>query len=254
MSDHPADLFSVKGKVACVTGASSGLGRRSAQILANAGAQVVGVARRADLLEEWQSDTRGETASIAFDLSDRDRLGDLAAAIAAKFGAPDILVHAAGLNARQDADDVTPEAWDRTLDLNLTTPFFLSQALVPAMKRKNWGRIVNFASLQTTRAFPGGLSYGTSKGGIAQLTRAMAQSWSPFGINVNAIGPGFFKTELTAAVFDDAERAERNAAQTCIGRNGELQDLDGPMLFLCSDASVYVTGQVLMVDGGFTAK
>ena len=254
MSDHLADLFSVAGKIACVTGASSGLGRRTARVLADAGARVVGVARRGDLLEEWQSETGGETAGIAFDLTDRNRLGELAQSIAAKFGAPDIVVHAAGLNARQEADDVTPEAWQRTLDLNLSMPFFLSQALVPAMKKKKWGRIVNFASLQTTRAFPGGLAYGTSKGGIAQLTRAMAQSWSPFGINVNAIGPGFFKTELTAAVFDDAERAARNAAQTCIGRNGELQDLDGPMLFLCSEASVYVTGQVLMVDGGFTAK
>jgi NAD(P)-dependent dehydrogenase (short-subunit alcohol dehydrogenase family) len=126
--------------------------------------------------------------------------------------------------------------------------------MVPAMKEKGWGRIVNFASLQTHRAFPGGLAYGASKGGMAQLTRAMAEAWSRDGINVNAIGPGFFPTELTAAVFADPERAARNAAQTCIGRNGSAEDIDGPLLFLCSDASGYVTGQVLMVDGGFTAK
>jgi gluconate 5-dehydrogenase len=113
---------------------------------------------------------------------------------------------------------------------------------------------VNFASLQSYRAFPAGLSYGASKGGIAQMTRAMAQAWSQYGITANAIGPGFFRTELTAAVFADPERAARNAAQTCIGRNGEVSDMDGPMLFLCSDASAYVTGQILMVDGGFTAK
>jgi gluconate 5-dehydrogenase len=175
-------------------------------------------------------------------------------AISAPFGAPDILVHAAGLNTRQAADDVTPEGWDATLAVNLSAPFFLSQALVPSMRAKGWGRIVNFASLQSFRAFPGGIAYGATKGGVAQLTRAMAEAWSREGIMVNAIGPGFFPTELTAAVFGDADRAARNAAQTCVGRNGEMADMDGPLLFLCSEASRYVTGQVLMVDGGFTAK
>jgi gluconate 5-dehydrogenase len=122
------------------------------------------------------------------------------------------------------------------------------------MKAKGWGRIVNFASLQTTRAFPGGIAYGATKAGVGQLTRAMAEAWSPHGITANAIGPGFFPTELTQAVFSDPERARRNAAQTCLGRNGLMEDLDGPLLFLCSQASAYVTGQVLMVDGGFTAK
>ena len=155
---------------------------------------------------------------------------------------------------RGPADEVTYEGWDQTLALNLSAPFFLSQAFVPAMKAKGWGRIVNFASLQTTRAFPGGIAYGTSKAGISQLTRAMAEAWSSYGITANAIGPGFFPTELTQAVFSDDARACRNAAQTCIGRNGRLEDMDGPLLFLCSDASSYVTGQILMVDGGFTAK
>ncbi|MEL6437354.1 MAG: SDR family oxidoreductase, partial [Pseudomonadota bacterium] len=148
----------------------------------------------------------------------------------------------------------TDDGWDDTLALNLSAPFFLSKAIVPAMKFKKWGRIVNFASLQTTRAFPSGIAYGASKAGVGQLTRAMAEAWSRFGITANAIGPGFFPTELTQAVFDDPDRAARNAAATCIGRNGTLADIDGPMLFLCSDASSYVTGQVLMVDGGFTAK
>ena len=249
-----AGIFGVSGRVACVTGASSGLGRRAATVLARAGASVVGVARRADELEVWRDEAGGETAALSTDLSDRDALGSLAERIAAPFGAPQILVHAAGINTREAAGDVTPEGWDITLTLNLTIPFFLSQALVPAMVREKWGRIVNFASLQTTRAFPGGLAYGTSKGGVAQMTRAMAEAWSKDGINANAIGPGFFPTELTAAVFGDADRAARNAAQTCVGRNGRLEDMDGPLLFLCSPASDFVTGQVLMVDGGFTAK
>jgi NAD(P)-dependent dehydrogenase (short-subunit alcohol dehydrogenase family) len=253
MTDLSA-LFDVKDRVACVTGASAGLGRRAALVLARAGAQVVGVARRRSALDELQAEGGSNVRGVEADLADRSALKDVARQVAEPFGAPTIIVHAAGINNREPADEVTPEGWDVTMDLNLAAPFFLSQALVPAMRAAGWGRIVNFASLQTTRAFPGGLSYGASKGGIGQLTRAMAQAWSSDGITTNAIGPGFFRTELTAAVFNDPERAARNAAQTCIGRNGELEDLDGPLLFLCSQASAYVTGQVLMLDGGFTAK
>ncbi len=246
-------LFDVSDRVACVTGASSGLGRRAALALARAGARVVGVARRGGALEEWREEAGGETAAVVHDMGDRDGLAALAEKVSGPFGAPEIVVHAAGVNTREVADGVTAEGWDRTLDLNLRAPFFLSRALVPGMRRKGRGRIVAFASLQSFRAFPGGLAYGASKGGVAQLTRAMAQAWSADGITANALGPGFFPTELTAAVFGDEDLAARNAAATCIGRNGAPEDLDGPLLFLCSDASAYVTGQVLMVDGGFTA-
>ncbi len=251
MAPATSDL---SGHVACVTGASSGLGRRAALVLAQAGAKVVAVARRADALADLQAEAAGDIAALPFDLANRDGLADLARRAAEPFGPPDILVHAAGINTREAADEVTPAGWDATLNLNLAVPFFLSQLMVPAMRAKGWGRIVNFASLQSSRAFPGGLSYGASKGGIAQLTRAMAEAWSADGICVNAIGPGFFRTELTAAVFNDPDRAARNAEQTCIGRNGEPSDIDGPLMFFASDACGYVTGQVLMVDGGFTAK
>ena len=254
MPDDAANMLDLHGRIACVTGASSGLGQYAATVLAGAGAKVVGVARRKDALQSWQSSLGDQAGFVAHDLMDRDGLDDLATKTAAIFGAPDIVIHAAGLNNRQAADDVTEEGWQDTLWLNLSVPFFLSQKFVPAMKAKGWGRIVNFASLQTTRAFPGGIAYGASKGGIGQLTRAMAEAWSKDGINANAIGPGFFPTELTAPVFSDPERSARNAAQTCIGRNGTLEDMKGPILFLSSDASSYVTGQVLMVDGGFTAK
>ncbi|WP_162652017.1 SDR family oxidoreductase [Lentilitoribacter sp. Alg239-R112] len=247
-------LFDVSGKVVCVTGASSGICRHTATMLANRGAKVVGVARRADQLEAWENETDGQTASLAFDLSDKCRMGELAQLVSKPFGAPDILINGAGINTRTSADEVTEEIWDLTQSVNLAAPFFLSQKLVPAMKAKGWGRIINFASLQSFRAFPNGISYGSAKGAVAQMTRAMSEAWSKDGINTNAIGPGFFKTELTAKVFDDPERANRNAEQTCIGRNGEMADLDGPVLFLSSDASAYITGQILMVDGGFTAK
>ena len=248
------NLFNVGGRVACVTGASSGLGRHAATVLARAGASVIGVARRAASLEDWCSETEGRCTAVVGDVAERSSLAALIEHITEPFGPPDILVHAAGLNTREPADDVTDAGWDATLAVNLSAPFFLSQQLVPAMRDKGWGRIVYFASLQSFRAFPGGIAYGATKGTITQLTRAMAEAWSAGGINANAIAPGFFKTELTAAVFDDAGRAARNAEQTCIGRNGELEDLDGPLLFLCSDASRYVTGHVLMLDGGFTAK
>ncbi|MEM6974525.1 MAG: SDR family oxidoreductase [Pseudomonadota bacterium] len=250
----PRRLFDLSGRVACITGASSGLGRHAADVFLAAGASVVGVARRGALLADWREGAGERAAVVAADITDRGSLDDTVGAINAPFGPPDILVHAAGLNTREDADHVTPEAWDKTIAVNLSAPFFLSQALVPAMQARAWGRIITFASLQTTRAFPGGIAYGATKGGIAQLTRAMAEAWSRHGIMANAIGPGFFPTELTAPVFNDPERAARNAAQTCIARNGRLQDMDGPLLFLASEASSYVTGQVLMVDGGFTAK
>lgn len=241
--------LSVEGRVACVTGASSGLGRTIAEALVAGGARVISVARRR---ADWCDGERA--VAISADLSDLAGMASIAAEIAEIFGPPDILVNAAGINTRQPADEVTLGGWATTLDLNLSAPFFLAQALVPGMREKRWGRILNFASLQSQRAFQGGIAYGASKGGIVQLTRAMAEAWSRDGIMVNALAPGFFPTELTGPVFDDPQLAERHAAQTCVGRNGRLQDIVGPALFLCSGASDYVTGQTLYVDGGFTAK
>lgn len=236
--------FSVAGRVACVTGASSGLGRAIAQALLDGGAQVVGVARRAE----------GAGTMVQGDLSDPAAVPDIAARVSAVFGPPQILVNAAGVNLRQHADAVTPEGWRRTLDLNLTVPFFMAQAFAPGMKAAGWGRVINIASLQTERAFANGVAYGASKGGVGQLTRALAEAWGRDGITANALAPGFFPTELTGPVFADAALADRNAAQTCLGRNGRLADIVGPALFLMAPASDYVTGQVLFVDGGYTAK
>lgn len=249
--------FDLSGGITLVTGGGSGIGQRIAIALAGAGASVVLAARRMEKLEETRAAIEadgGKATCLQADLEDIDGLDDVAAKAARPFGAPDILVNAAGVNFREVAADVTPESWNRTLAINLTTPFFLSRALVPAMKEKGRGRIVNIASLQTVRAMPNGIAYGTSKGGVGQLTRAMAEEWSRFGITCNAIAPGFFPTELTAPVYEDQGRLDALAAQTAMGRNGELNDLDGVAIFLSAPASDYITGQIIFIDGGFTAK
>jgi len=252
-----AHLFDLRGRRALVTGGSSGIGEAMARALGLAGAQVLLVARReAELAAAAQrlGADAIEAQWLAADLTDVGALRALAGEAEQRLGGVDILVNAAGINLRQPFGDVTPEAWQAQIALHLTAPFFLTQALAPGMKARGHGRILNIASLQSQRAFTDGAPYGAGKGGIVQLTRAIAQAWSPHGITCNAIGPGFFPTALTAAVFANTELAERHAAQTCIGRNGRLDDLHGATVFLASDASAYVTGQTLMVDGGYTAK
>ena len=250
-------MFDLYGKIALVTGATSGIGRQQALALSKAGARVVVLGRRAEQLDETMASIResgGEVSALQSALVLDDSLTDIARKAAQFYGDIDILFNTAGVNLRQHADDVTMESWQTTLDLNLAVPFFLAQKLVPGMRRKGWGRIVNIASLQSTRAFANGIAYGASKGGISQLTRAMAEAWSADGINCNAIAPGFFPTELTASLFEDDSTTQRLAASTAIGRNGKLEDLDGVTVFLASSASDYITGQTISVDGGFTAK
>ena len=250
-------LFSLEGRIAVVTGASSGLGRAIAGYLAEAGADLVLVARRdAELAAAVaEIEARGHSAfAVPADLSNLDEMDAIAERLAMPFGAPVVLVNAAGVNLREPPEAITRESWNRTLDLNLAAPFFLARALVPGMRTAGYGRIVNVASLQSSRAFPNGLAYGASKGGIVQLTRAMAEAWSRDGITANAIAPGFFPTALTEPVFSDPERAAWAARSTAVGRNGELSDLAGAAIFLAAPASAYVTGQTLHVDGGFSAR
>jgi len=250
-------LFDLTGKVALVTGASSGIGQQQSQTLARAGASVVLLGRRQEQLLSTVADIEalgGKAAALALDLNAREQLVEVAKQAADQFGSIDILINAAGVNLRQPVDEITLESWDQTLNLNLAVPFFLARELVPGMQAKAWGRIINIASLQSSRAFANGLAYGASKGGIAQLTRAMAEAWSAKGINCNAIAPGFFPTGLTAPVYQNPDMLDKLAVQTAIGRNGELADLDGITIFLAAAASDYITGQIIHLDGGFTAK
>jgi NAD(P)-dependent dehydrogenase (short-subunit alcohol dehydrogenase family) len=252
-----AKLFSVEGRVALVTGGNAGIGLAIASALGRAGARVVLAARREGALRDAVATlaTQGVAADfIAADVGTPEAAMRCAEEAVAQTGRIDILVNAAGVNLRQPFAEITPETWQTQLALHLGAPFFLTQKLAPLMKARGWGRIINIASLQSYRAFANSAPYGAGKGGVVQLTRAIAQEWGRHGITCNAIGPGFFPTALTASVFADEALANRHAEQTCIGRNGKLEDIDGLAVFLASDASAYISGQTIMVDGGYTAR
>ncbi|TAG05473.1 MAG: SDR family oxidoreductase [Betaproteobacteria bacterium] len=250
-------LFDLTGRVAVITGGNSGIGKAIAFALGAQGAKLVLMARRQTELDAVCAEfaDHGIAAiGIPVDLADRTALEAACKAAAEPFGTPDILVNCSGINIRRPFPELTDDDWDATLAINLAAPFFMTRALAPAMKTKGWGRIINIASLQSVRAFNNSGPYGASKGGVMQLTRATAEYWSAFGVTCNAIAPGFFNTPLTAPVFADPTKAQRNADATMMGRNGELPDLYGSAIFLASNASAYVTGQTLFVDGGFSAK
>jgi NAD(P)-dependent dehydrogenase (short-subunit alcohol dehydrogenase family) len=249
-----AGLFSLTGRTALVTGGSSGIGLGIAKALGLQGARLVLAARRTAELQIACADLAKEgivAEAASADLADAGAVTRLGQTLA---GQVDILVNAAGMNLRQPFTEVTAEAFDLHMAVHLRAPFLLVQALAPAMAERGWGRVLNIASLQSQRAFADSAPYGAAKGGIVQLTRAMAEAWSPRGITCNAIAPGFFPTALTQSVFADRALAGKHAAQTMLGRNGEIEDLYGAAIFFASNAAAYITGQTLFVDGGYTAR
>ena len=250
--------FDLSGRTALITGGSSGIGEAMAEALGQAGARIILVARRKPQLEEARERLVAKNVNviscISADLESLDASSVLAKEAITSAGEVDILVNGAGVNLRETFMEVSQESWSRQIHLQLSTPFFLTQALAPQMKKNHWGRIINISSLQSYRAFPNSTPYGAAKGGILQLTRAIAQEWSKFGITCNAIGPGFFPTALTAPVFNNSELVKMHANRTAIGRNGEMSDIGGLAIFLASDASSYITGQTIMLDGGYTAS
>ena len=247
--------FSLENKVALITGGTSGLGKMMALALAKAGA-FVWIASSRDNADETLKELKAQGTEgrfIQLDVTSSEALENVVSLIHQESNRIDILVNAAGINLRTSAEDLTLDEWQKTIDINLTAPFHLSQLVADSMRENNWGRIINIASLQSLRAFDNSIPYGASKGGIMQLTRALAQAYSKDGVLVNAIAPGFFRTNLTESLFQDPGKLKTLADKTMMGRNGEEKDIFGISVFLCSDANSYVTGQTIFLDGGFSA-
>ena len=226
IQDNPLDQFSLSGRVFVITGASSGIGREITRFLAGAGAAVVGIARRQDKLDhviEQIIESGGRARSVCADLADRPGIGDVAAQCKDAFGHIDGVVNAAGINLRQSVDEVTIEGWDATLNLNLCVPFFFSREFIPGMVENRFGRIINIASLQSFRAFSNSMAYGASKGGICQLTRAMAQAWSPQGITCNAIAPGFFPNRADRPHIRQSRKRTLGCQPNHVGTKREIE-------------------------------
>ncbi len=256
MSEYLDRLFGLAGRVAVVTGGSSGIGQAIGFALAGAGARVVLVARGGEALAASAGRilaAGGQAGWVSADIGDRAELARGAAEAAARFGEPDILVCAAGINLRPPMDALTAAEWDQTMAVNLTAPFLLGQRFGPGMAARGWGRIINIASQQAIRAFGNSGGYGAAKGGLVSLTRSQSEAWASRGVCCNALSPGFVATPLTREVASDPVRSAALAARTMVGRNGEPADFEGAAVFLASRASEYVTGQLICVDGGFSA-
>lgn len=250
------DQFKLKGNIALVTGASRGLGQGMALALAEAGADVVLVARTKSSLEETAA-LAEKAGSRALVLSaDLSRSGEAERVVndtVEQFGRIDILLNAAGTQVRKPLFEMTEEDYDYLMSVNLKSLYFLGQAAAKAMAPQRKGKIINIASLTSFIGISNISIYGTSKGGVASMTRQFAVELAKHNIQVNAISPGYFITELTAALFKDPERAKWVLAKIPLGRTGNPDDLAGAVVFLASGASDYITGQILSVDGGWLA-
>lgn len=249
-------MFDLSGKVALVTGANTGLGQGMALALANAGADIafIGRSEPTDTLEQITK-IGVKSHSILTDLGNADNVADIVSEAADKFGRIDILVNNAGIIKRNEAIDFTPEEWDSVMNVNLRTLFFLSQAFARHLVAEGkTGKIINIASMLT---FQGGIrvpSYTASKSGVGGLTKALANEWAQHGINVNAIAPGYFATNNTAALQADKKRNTEILGRIPSGRWGKPSDMGGAVVFLASQGSDYVQGITLPVDGGWLSR
>jgi len=251
------DDFRLDGKVAIVTGGSKGIGKSLAIGLAEAGADLALVSRTAETLEDTAAELRDATGRrvlpIPADLTDLDQIGPMVDAVLGEFGQLDILINNAGTINRAPALEYTPEMWDEVMSINIRGAFFVAQACARPMIEAGRGKIINTASLLSAIGVPFIPAYTASKGGIAQLTKSLAVEWAQHNLNVNAIAPGYFRTDNTRALQEDPERNAIIVNRVPFHRWGELSELRGACVFLASDASSFVTGQVLFVDGGWTA-
>lgn len=256
--EHRDNPFGLAGKVSLVTGGSRGLGLGMAEGLARAGSRLVLVSRsEAELkraAEELAAETGAEVAGLAWDVSEVSSLPGLVDRVAAIFGRLDVLVNNAGAQVRKPFLDITPEEYDLVLATNLRSVFFLGQQVARHMiANQVRGRIINIASLTSRLGIKNTSAYGVSKGGVFSLTKNMAVELAEYGINVTAIAPGYFRTQMTEAAFQDKERLAWMESRIPLGTTGSPRDLTGTVVFLASAASDYLTGNVIFVDGGWTS-
>ncbi len=247
--------FDLTGRVAIVTGASRGLGQYFGRALARAGADLVVTSRHREALSDYAEEIRGlgrKVLPLALDVRDYDSIRQMSRAAEAEYGRVDILVNNAGCNVRKRALEVTWEEWNLVLDTNLRGAFFVAQAVAEVMKKAGYGRIINIGSVTAVAGYAGLGPYGASRGGIKQLTMSLAHDWGEYGITVNCLAPGWFKTAQNAVLYEDAEWVEYLTERIPIGRPGAPNDLDGAVVFLASEGSRYITGQTLLVDGGIS--
>jgi len=257
MNEFSCSQFDLTSKTAVVVGATSGIGLRIAKGLARAGANVVPTGRRAELVKSAAADIerlgRGSLA-VTSDVSDRESLESLCAAVCSKFGGVQILVNCAGTTKRTRTVDVTDEEWGRILETNLNGTLRACQVFGRKMIEAKYGRVINIASLSSFVALQEVAAYSASKAAVASLTKSLAIEWAPYNVCVNAIAPGVFRTDLNSALLTGTPRGQEFLMRTPMRRFGDPEELVGAAIFLASDAASFVTGHILAVDGGFLAS
>lgn len=250
---HAAERFDLTGKTAMVTGASRGLGQTFGRALAEAGADLVVTSRTASAVEPFADEIRRlgrKVFAAELDVRDPESIRRGVAAVLDASGRIDVLVNNAGCNIRKRALDVSWDDWNTILDTNLRGMFFVSQAIAPQMIERRWGRIINVGSVTCVAGYAGLGPYGASRGGVKQLTMSLAHDWGRYGVTVNCLAPGWFKTAQNRALYEDEGWVEYLCERIPLGRPGAPEDLGGPLLMLASEAGRYITGQTLLVDGG----
>ena len=255
MSQPSEKLFDLSGQVAVVTGTSRGLGQYLARSLAKAGADLVITSRTLESLAEFKSEMEAlgrRVVALELDVRDESSIRRMAKEAQTAFGQIHILVNNAGCNVRKPALNVTWDDWNLVLETNLRGSFFVSQAIARGMIERGYGRIINLGSVTSVFGYAGLAPYGASRGGIRQLTMSLADDWGKHGVTVNCLAPGWFRTEQNKVMYEDPQWVEYLVERIPLKRPGQPHDLDGAVVFLASEASRYVTGQTLLVDGGIS--